>query len=244
MTSPADTSSSLDGRVAVISGATGGLGRVAARALGEAGARLALLGTSEERLRALADELSGGAADRVLIRAVDLTKPDGAPDAAAAVADRFGRVDIVLHLVGGWAGGQAVSEVTDDVVADMLDRHLWSTLYLARAFVPRLTANGWGRFIAVSSPAASDPPPRQLPYVVGKAAQEALVLTLAQELRGSGVTANLIVVQKIDEALDRADPGGGAKGTTPEEIAAAILYLCSDDARAVNGARLPLYRSR
>lgn len=243
MTSPDHASSGLDGRVAVISGATGGLGRVASRALGEAGARLALLGTSKERLRALADELAGRS-DRVLIRAVDLAKPDGAPDTAAAVADRFGRVDIVLHLVGGWAGGQAVPDVTDEVVADMLDRHLWSTLYLARAFVPRLTANGWGRFIAVSSPAASDPPARQLPYVVGKAAQEALVLTLAQELRGSGVTANLIVVQKIEETLDRTDPGHGAKGTTPEEIAAAILYLCSHDARAVNGARLPLYRSR
>jgi NAD(P)-dependent dehydrogenase (short-subunit alcohol dehydrogenase family) len=128
----------------------------------------------------------------------------------------------------------------------MLNRHLWSTLYVARAFVPHLVANGWGRLIGVSSPAASDPPPKQLPYAVGKAAQEALFLTLAQELKGSGVTANLLIVRKIEAAADDdrepGKPTGTATGTPPKEIAAAMLYLCSDAARAVNGARLPLYR--
>lgn len=243
MRSPGQAGAGLDGRVAVISGATGNLGRAASRALAEAGARLALLGTSQGRLDALAAELDTPA-DRVLTHVVDLANPGGAPEAAAAVAQRFSRLDIVLHLIGGWAGGQGVIEVTDDVVADMLSRHLWSTLYVARAFVPRLTANGWGRLIAVSSPVASDPPARQLPYVVGKAAEEALVLTLAQELRGSGVTSNLIVVRKIeDEGAPGAEPGR-ATGTRTEEIVAAILYLCSDAARAVNGARLPLYRGR
>ncbi len=233
----------LHGRVAVISGATGDLGRVVAGALAAAGARLALLGTSEERLGSLVAEL-GGSRDH-LTCVVDLTNAAGAPAAAAAVVERFGRVDVVVQLLGGWAGGQATTEVPDDAVADMLDRHLWSTFFLARAFVPHLTSNGWGRLIAISSPVVADPPARQLPYVVGKAAQEALVLTLAEELRGTGVTANLIVVRKIEaERPPAAEHKPGAPGTTPEEIVGAILYVCSDEARAVNGARLPLYRSR
>jgi 3-oxoacyl-[acyl-carrier protein] reductase len=82
------------------------------------------------------------------------------------------------------------------------------------------------------------------PYAVGKAALEALFGTLAREVAGTGVTANLLRVRKIDaeHARDAADaPKGAASWTSPEEIAAAIRYLCSDEAGAVNGARIPLY---
>jgi NAD(P)-dependent dehydrogenase (short-subunit alcohol dehydrogenase family) len=97
--------------------------------------------------------------------------------------------------------------------------------------VPLLTANGWGRFICVSSPTAGDPTAKQVQYSVAKAAEEALVLTLAKELRGTGVTANVIVVKQI----------GDEKGTSPQDIAAAMLFLCSDSGGAINGARLPLF---
>ena len=94
----------LDGRVAVVSGATGSLGSAAARTLAEHGARLALLGSSEERIEALASGLPV-AADRVLTWAGDLRQPGAAQRAATAVMERYGRADIVLQLIGGWAGG-------------------------------------------------------------------------------------------------------------------------------------------
>lgn len=235
---------SLDGRVAAISGATGGLGRIVARALADEGARLALFGSDRERLAALSREI-GLPAERVLTLTTDLTQPGGPVDAAAAAVDRFGRVDIVLHLIGGWTGGKGVSEATDEEMSDMLSRHVWSTFYLAREFVPHLIANRWGRMVVVSSPVASEPAPDQVAYAAAKAAQEALVLGVARELRGSGVTGNVIVVKTIDEAHERdARPSErNAAWTTPEEIAAAILYLCSDAARGVSGARIPLYRA-
>ncbi len=125
----------------------------------------------------------------------------------------------------------------------MLQQHLWTTFYVAQAFVPHLVANGWGRIMAVSSPTATRPAAKSAPYAAGKAAQEALLLTLAQELAGSGVTANLLVVRAIDtqHRRDSERTAETANWTTPEEIASAIVYLCSDAAGVVNGARMPLY---
>lgn len=233
---------SLENRIAVITGATGGLGRVVARRLAEEGARLALLSTDSSRLAALAGELSLPQ-ERWLARAVDLTDGAGAQAAAEAVVAKYGRIDILLHLVGGWTGGKTVTQTAVEEVASMLQQHLWTTFHVAQAFVPHLVTNGWGRIMAVSAPAATRPAAKSAAYAAGKAAQEALLLTLAQELAGSGVTANLLVVRAIDAQYrrDRERTAETANWTTPEEIASAIVYLCSDAAGVVNGAHIPLY---
>lgn len=233
---------SLENRVAVITGATGGLGRVVARRLAEEGARLALVSSDSGRLEALGRELSLPE-DRWLAHAADLTSAAGDQAAAEAVLGKFGHVDILLHLVGGWSGGKTVLQMPVEEMASMLQQHLWTTYFVAQAFAPHLVANGWGRIMAVSSPAATRPSKKGAPYAVGKAAQEALLLTLAQELAGSGVTVNLLLVRTIDAQHRRESERTAqtANWTTPEEIASAIVYLCSDAAGVVNGARLPLY---
>lgn len=233
---------SVENRAVVITGASGGLGRVTAHHFAARGARLALLGTNTGRLEQLARDLALPA-ERLLIRARDLTQAGAAQEAADAVLEKFGRADILLHFVGGWIGGKPVVEIGADEVADMLHQHLWTTLYLTQALVPHLMANRWGRVIAISSPNASRPAGNSAPYVIGKAAQEALLLTLAQELRGTGVTANVLLVRTIDVQHEREHQPTphNAAWTTPEEISATILHLCSDEARMVNGARIPLY---
>jgi NAD(P)-dependent dehydrogenase (short-subunit alcohol dehydrogenase family) len=230
----------LADRVVVITGATGGAGRVVARRFAAEGARLALFSTNPTHLAALTAELP---TEQVWTHAVDLRDAAATRAAAQATLTRWGRADILLHLVGGWAGGTPVTEVAADTVTDLLQQHLWTTLNLMQAFVPHLVSNGWGRVIAVSSPFARDPQARGAPYAIGKAAQEALFLTLAQEIQDTGVTANLLLVRSIDaqHERDRARTRQNAAWTTTEEIAAALLYVCSDEARAVNGARLPLY---
>jgi NAD(P)-dependent dehydrogenase (short-subunit alcohol dehydrogenase family) len=232
----------LEDRVAVITGATGGLGRVVARILAERGARLALFSTNAEHLEALVRELDL-TESRYLTRALDFTVRGAAHAAVEAVLEKFQRADILLHLVGGWAGGKPVVELDTVDVAKMLDQHLWTTIYLAQAFVPHFIANRWGRIIVISSPTASRPAAERAPYAVGKAAQEALMLTLAQELKDTGVTANAIVVSTIDvkHERERGRAANTDSWTESEEIAAAILYLASEDARVVNGARIPLY---
>lgn len=228
--------------VAVITGATGGLGRVVAKFMAAHGVRLALFSSTQKHLDELVKELEL-AEDRYLTGEFDLTSPAAARQAFEAVVAKFHRADILLHLVGGWAGGKPVVDLDPEDVGRMLDQHLWTTLYLARAFVPHFTANRWGRIILISSPTASRPAAERAPYAVGKAAQEALMLTLAQELKGTGVTANAIIVNTIDVEHER-ERGRSPQmelWTEPEEIAAAILYLVSDQASVVNGARIPLY---
>ena len=116
----------------------------------------------------------------------------------------------------------------------MLDQHARTTFNLFQAFVPHLSKSGWGRVLTVSAPVAEHPIAKRGAYAAGKAAQEALFFTLADELKGTGVTANVIVVN----AIDVEHKGSGA---TREEFVAAMMYLCSDDGAKVNGARLPLY---
>ena len=225
----------FEDRVAVISGAGGALGKSVARRLANGGARLALLGRSAEGLERLVGEL-GIAEDRYLAVPVDLSEPDSARQAAASVRDRFGRIDMLIHLVGGWAGGTPVLDVASEEVSGMLQQHVWTTLNSVQAFVPHMVEQDWGRIVAVSQPAAMQPAGNASPYAIGKAGQEVLLLSLAQELRGTGVTANIVLVRAIGER----EEGRGSK-TTPDEIASTIEYLCSDDARMINGARIPAH---
>ena len=157
--------------------------------------------------------------------------------------EKFGRADILLNLIGGYVGGKNVVDVTEEEVSDMFRQHVWTTLCLAKAFVPHLVANGWGRVVVVSSASAFSPGGGNVAYSLAKAGEEVVTLSLAQELRGTGVTANVVLARKIDveHERDRKPTPANASWTTPEEIAAAVMYLCTDEARVVNGARIPLH---
>ena len=231
----------LEGRVAIVSGATGGLGRVVARRLLDEGATLALFATNAERLDALATELRGDQ-ERLMTRAVDLRDTDAAAAAVDAVAERFGGAQILAQLVGGYSAGIPLAGAGRDELAAMLDQHVWTTFNLARAIAPHLLAAGWGRIVTVSPTTVATPGPNMAAYVTAKAGQEALLMALARELKGTGATANVLVVRAIDveHARDREPSPKTAAWTTPEEIAAAIVYLCSDEAHVVSGARIPL----
>lgn len=231
-------------RVVVITGATGGLGRVAARQFSRVGDRLALFSSNEEKLDHLVEEL-GLPNDRQLTGALNFHHPEAAREAARTTLHKFGRADILLHFVGGWTGGKPLIDVEASQVEHMINQHVWTTFHLVKAFVPHFIENGWGRIIIISSPTAGMPGINSGPYAAAKAAQEALILALAQEVKGTGVTANVIRVKTIDIEHQRIyEPGAtNASWTTPEEIASAIQYLCSEEANMVNGARIPLYGS-
>jgi NAD(P)-dependent dehydrogenase (short-subunit alcohol dehydrogenase family) len=222
----------MDKRVFVITGATGATGRAAARAFAQRGASLALVSTDPAKLDAMARELSISP-DRIMTQPVELRDGKAVHACAEAIAGRFGRVDALIHLVGGWTGGKTIPEADPADFESMLGQHAWTTFHLLRAFTPHLVANGWGRAMIVSATNIANPPGKAAAYAAAKAAQENLMLNLASELKGTGVTANIIQVRAIDVNNE-------GKGTTPDEIAAAMLYLCSDEAGKINGARIPL----
>src|SRR5919198_1533935 len=148
----------LADRVVAITGATGPLGRVATRRFGKSGACIGLIGRNQERLveAATRARLAEG---RWAAGVGELRTPDGVRSALEPIERAFGRVDVLLHLVGGWAGGTPV------VVPGMLER-------------------GWGRVVVVSSPLATEPAGRGASYALAKASEEVIVRSLAREVAG------------------------------------------------------------
>jgi NAD(P)-dependent dehydrogenase (short-subunit alcohol dehydrogenase family) len=217
----------------LITGATGGLGKKAAETFATQGHSLVLLDRNPDKLDSLAGDLSLPE-DRLLTSAFDLRDEEAIHATAEAVAAKFGGVHALIHLVGGWVGGKTLVEGDPKDLELMLDQHIWTTFHLFQAFAPQMVQHKWGRVMVVSASNVPNPPGKTGIYTAAKAAQENMVLTLAAELKDQGVTANIIQVRAIDE-------NNTGKGTTPKDIAAAMLYLFSEEAAKVNGARIPLY---
>ena len=224
---------SAQGRTIVITGATGVLGIKTAQAFAARGHSLALLDFDQTKLDSLARSLNLPE-DQLFTTIVDLREGQAVQSAAAAVSSKFGAVHALIHLVGGWVGGKSLAESSEEEFNPMLGQHVWTTFHLLRSFMPLLEQSGWGRVITVSPSTVSNPPPKRGVYTAAKAAQDTLVLTLAAELKEASVTANIIQVKAIDVE-------NKGTGTTPDEIVAAMLYLFSDEAGKITGARIPLY---
>jgi NAD(P)-dependent dehydrogenase (short-subunit alcohol dehydrogenase family) len=231
----------LTNKVAVITGATGQLGPVVARPFANAGAKLALVATSADELAGLASDL-GFPDSRVFTIVRDLMDEASAIALADAVVEHYGRVDILIHLVGGYQMGALIG-LELETWEYMLNLNLRAAMNVLRAFLPYLTANGWGRIVTLSSVLAERPTAHSAAYSAAKAGLEALTLAAAQEVKDKGATANVIVIKTLDTPEERAKTGEGktAGWVKPEQVAASILFLCTDEAGAINGARIPVY---
>lgn len=228
--------------VVAISGATGLLGPPVTAAFAERGARIAIAGRSQAKLDQLLDSLNLPD-ERRLASAVDLSDEDATCDWADQVAAKFGGIDVMLHLVGGYRANKSIAEIdTDDwdVLHILLIK---TTLNSTRAFLPYLKKSDGGRFIGVTSIAAQTPTYRNAIYAMAKAASDALILAMADELKGSSTTANIIAVRAIYTAKMQAENPDKdyRKFTSAEEIAAAMRYLASQEACVINGTRLALH---
>jgi NAD(P)-dependent dehydrogenase (short-subunit alcohol dehydrogenase family) len=231
----------LDGCVVAIAGAAGGLGPVVARELAHRGATLALGERDSERLKGVVTDL-GLPTDRIAGTTVDLLSLESGREWATDIAERFGKIDALVHLVGGWRGGNGIGDAPiedDDFLHDLLVR---SVQLASRAFLPALSESG-GRFLIVSSPQADRPSADNAAYGSAKAAAEAWTLALANELAPHGGAANIVRVNAIVTPQMRAEnPEKEYRTfTDADEIAHAIGYLLSPAARKMNGQRLSLH---
>jgi NAD(P)-dependent dehydrogenase (short-subunit alcohol dehydrogenase family) len=232
---------SLEGRVIAIAGVGGGLGPAVAARLAEAGAIVAGANRGQADVDAVGEEL-GLDPDRWDGCAVDLTDEDAVAGWRDALVERFGHVDGIVHLVGGWRGGQPLHE---EPLADwdLLHALLIRTVQLTtRAFHDQLAASAHGRFVLVSAKQAQKPSNGNAAYAAAKAAAEAWTLAFADGFEPGGATANIVVVDAIlTPRMREENPGKDFRTFTPtEHIADAIAWLCSDAAGEMNGARLAL----
>jgi NAD(P)-dependent dehydrogenase (short-subunit alcohol dehydrogenase family) len=226
----------------VITGGTGGLGRQVARRLADRDFRLAITYLVPEE----ADAFDGALDvpdDRLLLRRVDCSDPEAVQDLMKQVAERFGGVNVLCALVGGWSGGSDLEETDDVRFERMIDLNLRTAFYASRAVMPYLRAADWGRIILMGSRAAIEPPASQAAYNVAKAGVIALARTIAQEVGDAPITANVLLPSVIDtpafrEAIPFADY---VNWPTPEDIAGVIAFLASPESQVINGAMVPVY---
>ena len=232
----------LDGRVIAIAGAAGGLGPSVARRLVDKGATIAATDVSQERLDQLGANLVLSD-QRFDGRSVDLLDEQASREWAADLRERFGRVDGLLHLVGGWRGGEPIAEAPLSDYDLLHDRLVRTVQHTTRAFWEALAQSPHGRFVLVSSSQAQSPDATNASYAAAKAAAESWTLALADSFKDTQATANVIVVNAIvtprmrEENPDKAF----ASFTTAEDIAEAICFVCSDAASKMNGKRLSLH---
>ena len=223
-----------------IAGVGGGLGPLVAGRLAGAGAVVAGTDRDEAALAAIGAELPEGLWDG---QAVDLLDEEAARGWCAGLLERFGRVDGLIHLVGGWRGGEPLHTAPLEDWAFLHELLIRTVQHTSRAFHDALVGSGHGRFVLVSSKQAQAPSNTNAAYAAAKAAAEAWTLALADGFATSGgATANIVVVDAIlTPRMREESPGKEFPTFTPaEHIAAAIEFLCSEEAAEMNGQRLPL----
>jgi NAD(P)-dependent dehydrogenase (short-subunit alcohol dehydrogenase family) len=233
--------------VVLVAGGTGGLGRAVSLAFVDAGARVivtfrrpadldALKATASAKLvEAEGASLEGFAAD-VTDEAAVTKLMDG-------IVERHGRLDCLVNAVGGYAGGIKLWELETKVFEQMIALNLRAGFVLARAAARVMIQQGSGAIVNVAARAAVDHAAGASAYAASKAAAVTMIDCLAADLEGTGVRANSIMPSIIDTAANRkAMPQADfAKWPKPEEIARVILFLCTDAAKLVQGAAVPVY---
>ncbi|HWJ43346.1 MAG TPA: SDR family oxidoreductase [Solirubrobacterales bacterium] len=235
----------LDDRVIAIAGVGGGLGPLVAQRLADAGATVAGTDRSQETLDSLAVDL-GLPPERWDARTVDLLDEDATRAWCTALVERFGRVDGLIHLVGGWRGGEPLHKASLDDWALLHDLLVRTVQHTTRAFHEQIAASPHGRFVLVSAKQAQAPTNANAAYAAAKAAAEAWTLAFADGFEPGGAPANIIVVDAIlTPRMREENPDEGFPTFTPaEDISAGIAFLCSDAAKKMNGQRFPLTMGR
>ena len=225
----------MTGRVALVTGANGGLGSQVTKALLETGAKV--VGLAPRIQQSDFDHPNFTA----MPAALDSLKT--ARQAADGVISRFGRIDVLAHLVGGFAGGPTVADTDDATFQSMFDLNVNTAFHIIRAVLPHMRKAGAGRIIAIGSRAAENPGAGVGAYSASKAALVSLIRTVALENKDAGITANVILPGTIDTPANRkAMPGADtASWVQPASIAGLILWLAGDAAKDVTGAAIPVY---
>lgn len=229
-------------RVALVTGAAGNLGRAVAIAFRDAGARTVLVDRDATRLRQAFPDLKGSR-EHLLVEGVDLTAPAALDGVAAQAVELFGRLDVLVNAVGGFRGGAPVHETPLETWDMLLDLNLRTSLVAARAVIPVMIRQRYGRIVMVAARAAGAGAANLGAYCATKAAVVRLTESMAAELKTAGINVNCVLPGTLDTAQNRQERPGADHSTwvEPSAVADVILFLASNAARAVVGASVPAF---
>ena len=233
--------SNFSSTVAIVTGAGGNLGRAVALAFAEQGAKLALVDRNPNALTATQEQLPAGSDSLTL--PTDLLRPESVADMVQRVLGRFGQIDVLANIAGGFAMGPPLHETEDHDWDFMLDLNARTVFNCCRAVIPHMLDRGDGRIVNVSARAAREGKAHMAPYCASKAAVITLTESLSAELKDEGINVNCILPGTVDTPQNRAampDQDHG-RWVPPAALANVILFLASDAARHVTGAAIPVY---
>jgi NAD(P)-dependent dehydrogenase (short-subunit alcohol dehydrogenase family) len=231
------------GRTILVTGGTGALGTQVTRRLLDDGHRVAVTWVVKEEAEALRAAI--GDTDRLFLAETDVTAPDSIAATLEDIEAEWGSVEGLVHLVGSWKGGEPVHELSLKTWDRMIDLNLKSALLCARAVLPSMRDQDWGRVVLVSSRTAREGRSGQAAYAIAKSGVAVLAETIAEENRGLNVTANVVAPSAMDTPANRAAMPDADFSTwvPPADVAAGISFLVSEAAGQLRGAWLPVYGS-
>lgn len=221
---------SLEGKRILVTGGTGLLGRALVPRLLDAGAWVAVTYRDNERLSALYAGLDPDGPQPKAV-ACELADPDSVEALAEDLAPDL-PLDGIACLAGGWGGGQALWEAPPGQLEEMVRLNVLPTWFALRRFLPGMVAAGRGRAVTVGARHAVRGMKVNAAYGASKGAVVSLTESLAEDLRGSGVTVTCVMPSVI---------GTGGKGASPEDVAAAVAWMLDDEAGVLNGAVVAAY---
>jgi NAD(P)-dependent dehydrogenase (short-subunit alcohol dehydrogenase family) len=234
----------MDNQAAFITGGTGWLGRAVTGRFLRGGYRVAV----SYRSQAEWQDLSRLYPDAVAIGSLlafdaDVTQEGSIGAAIDQAADRFGGLNALIHLAGGYKGGETLESVDPTTVRGMIELNLLSAFWAAKQAIPHLKRSGRGRLLFVSSRGAVLVQPGAAAYAAAKLGIHALVETLAKELRETGVTANAVLPSVMDTPPNRASmpDADSTKWVLPDAVAELLAFLASSEAGSTSGALIPIY---
>lgn len=229
------------GQVAFIAGGTGALGRAVTEAFLAEGATAVVTYQRREEFDLL-QRAAGANASRVEGHSLDVTDENAVRQLVSAIAAKHARLDAMVNTVGGYAAGLPLWEANPSTLQKMLSLNLFSGYVLARCIVPLMLKQRRGAIVNIASKAALDHAASAAEYAASKGAAVAMIDSLAADLKGTGVRANSILPTIFDtEANRKAMPNADfTKWPKPEEIARVVLFLCSEDAKLITGASIPV----
>ena len=232
----------LEGKLAIVTGGTGGLGAAVVAAFLDAGAALVVPYRAESDFTALREH-SGADAAKLSGGPLDLTDEEAVTRFYAEVAERHGGVDILVNVAGGFGGGKPVHETPWSLWQQQLDINLRTAVLSCKAAVPHMLTRGGGAIVNVGTRTATQPGATLAAYSASKRALVQLTEALAAELRDQNITANTILPSVIDTPANRRGMQSAdySRWVKPEEIARVVLFLAGPDARIISGAAIPVY---